>query len=245
MSKKKTRQRRQPEAPPPRIEGSSGRKKTVLVLSGVALFAALLVGTAAYYARPVDEPTAATKAPAASAAALVRFHSPTKGETSAKVHIVEFLDPACETCSRFYPFVNEFMKANPGRVRVSIRYAPFHSGSKEVVRLLEAARKQGKFWETLEALLGSQRTWVVNHTARLDLAWSAIQGVGLQIDRVKQDMQSAEIDRVIQQDLEDAVALNVTQTPEFFVNGRPMPSFGFEQLRSLVERALREQYGSA
>ena len=214
------------------------KKNTALTLSGVLLFAVVLVATAAFYARPVEEP-----ALAANAAALVRFHSPTLGEADGKVHIVEFLDPACETCSRFYPFVKQFMKDNPGRVRVSIRYAPFHRGSDDVVRLLEAARKQGKFWQTLEALLVSQPRWVVNHTARLDLAWDAIQGVGLQLDRIKQDMQAPEVTRVIQQDIEDAVLLNVTKTPEFFVNGRPMPSFGYEQLRTLVERALRESYG--
>jgi hypothetical protein len=30
----------------------------------------------------------------------------------------------------------------------------------------------------------------------------------------------------------------VTQTPEYFVNGRPLPSFGFEQLKKLVDEAL-------
>ncbi len=29
-------------------------------------------------------------------------------------------------------------------------------------------------------------------------------------------------------------------TPEFFVNGRPLPSFGYEQLRKLVDDALKE-----
>jgi hypothetical protein len=30
----------------------------------------------------------------------------------------------------------------------------------------------------------------------------------------------------------------VTKTPEYFVNGRPLPSFGFEQLRTLVDEEL-------
>ena len=35
---------------------------------------------------------------------LIRMHSPTLGNMQAKVVIVEFLDPACETCRSFYPF---------------------------------------------------------------------------------------------------------------------------------------------
>ncbi len=155
---------------------------------------------------------------------------------------MEFLDPACETCGSFYPFVKQMIAANPDRIRLSIRYAPFHKGSDQVVRLLEAARKQGKYWETLEALLAAQRQWVIQHTARLDLAWKPIEGVGLQMQKLKEDMNAPEVAGVIQQDLQDAVALNVTKTPEFFVNGRPMPSFGYEQLKTLVDQALRDAY---
>jgi protein-disulfide isomerase len=180
--------------------------------------------------------------PVANQAALVRPHSPTLGEPGARVHIVEFFDPACETCRAFYPFVKQMMAANPGRIRLSVRYAPFHPGSDQVVKALEAARKQGKYWQSLEAVLEAQPRWTVNHTARLDLAWSAFERAGVRIEQLKQDMNSPEIAAEIKQDLQDAVALNVTQTPEFFVNGRPMPSFGYEQLKTLVDDALREAY---
>ncbi|NMG42229.1 thioredoxin domain-containing protein [Aromatoleum toluvorans] len=35
------------------------------------------------------------------------MHSPTLGKADAPVVIVEFLDPACETCRAFYPRVKE------------------------------------------------------------------------------------------------------------------------------------------
>ena len=69
-----------------------------------------------------------------------------------------------------------------------------------------------------------------------------MQGLGLDLDRVKRDMKAPELTQVIRQDIEDAVKLNVTKTPEFFVNGRPMPSFGYEELETLVREALREAY---
>jgi len=43
----------------------------------------------------------------------------------------------------------------------------------------------------------------------------------------------------MQRDIDDAKALKVTATPEYFVNGRPMPSFGLQQLQDLVNEALR------
>ena len=206
-----------------------------ILLGAIAVGVLLIVGGMLAYLSPSGNP-------AAEQAALVRPHSPSFGDANAKVHIVEFLDPACETCASFYPFVKKMMAANPGRIRLSIRYAPFHKGSDEVVRLLEASRKQGKYWQTLEALLASQRKWVVQHTARLDLAWGAIEGVGLRMDELKKDMQAPELAGLIRQDIQDAVTLNVTKTPEFFVNGKPMPSFGYEQLKNLVDQALRQAY---
>ena len=36
--------------------------------------------------------------------------------------------------------------------------------------------------------------------------------------------------------------LGVTKTPEYFVNGRPLPRFGLEELQGLVAEELRNSY---
>jgi protein-disulfide isomerase len=174
--------------------------------------------------------------------ALVRDHSPTLGAPDARVHIVEFLDPACETCRAFYPFVKELMAAAPGRIRVIVRYAPFHDGSDQLVKMLEAAKLQGKFWETLEAMFASQPNWAAHHNPQPELVWNHLDGIGLDIEKLKADMASPAVAAAVRQDLDDARALNVTKTPEFFVNGRPMPSFGYEQLQQLVQEELSTAY---
>jgi len=174
--------------------------------------------------------------------ALVRDHSPTLGAVDARVHIVEFLDPACETCRAFYPFVKELMAAAPGRIRVIVRYAPFHDGSEQLVKMLHAAKLQGKFWETLEVMFASQPNWAAHHNPQPELVWNYLDGIGLDIAKLKADMASPAVAAAVRQDLDDARALNVTKTPEFFVNGRPMPSFGYEQLQQLVQEELSTAY---
>ena len=74
--------------------------------------------------------------------------------------------------------------------------------------------------------------------SRAELIWPSLARAGLDIELLKTDMQSPDIARVIAQDVADARTLNVTKTPEYFVNGRPLPSFGFEQLRTLVDEEL-------
>ena len=77
--------------------------------------------------------------------ALMRSHSPSMGRADASVVIVEFFDPACETCSTFYPMVKQLMAKHPDRIRLVMRYAPFHKGSDKVVAVLEATRRQRQF----------------------------------------------------------------------------------------------------
>ena len=87
---------------------------------------------------------------------LVRMHSPVFGPQNASVTIVEFFDPACETCRAFYPIVKNLLAQYPNEVRLVLRYAPFHHGSDQVVKLLESAKSQGKYQAVLEAVLAAQ-----------------------------------------------------------------------------------------
>ena len=173
---------------------------------------------------------------------FVRPHSPTLGSDDAKVYIVKFTDPACETCASFSPFIKQAMEAYPGQVKVVIRYAPFHEGADGAVRILEAARKQGKFWETLQLLYRRQSTWTQHHRVVLDEIWQFLPEVGLDVERVKKDMGDPSIAAIIEQDLADARALGVRKTPGFFVNGKPLEPFGKGPLLALIKAEIRETY---
>lgn len=204
-------------------------KRGILVaaaVGGLAVFAALWWG----FLKPSDQAGAVM----VDRSLLVRPHSPSEGPPAAPVVIVEFFDPACGTCRMFYPLVKNLMAQYPDRTRLVMRYAPFHTGSDKVVAVLEAARRQGKFWETLEALLDSQDDWASNHTAKVGLIWKHLDRVGLNMEQLAFDMTAPEVQLAIDQDMRDANALGVSQTPEYFVNGWPLPEFGFEQLQQLV-----------
>lgn len=212
-------------------------RKILAIASALGLMVAFVAAVLIYNGK---QEAAARQLAEANRAALMRMHAPTLGKQDAPVVIVEFLDPACETCRAFYPLVKEMMAANPEKIRLVLRYAPFHNGSDKVVAVLEAARKQGKFWPTLEALLASQAEWAPHHTPQVALVWKHLEGVGLNMEQMTFDLTAPEIGQVIAQDLADARALNVTKTPGFFVNGKPLTTFGYEPLKKLVNDALSE-----
>jgi len=211
------------------------KQKALFIVAAVVLLAAFAVGAWIYKGRE----TAPAARPADPAYAhLVRMHSPTLGKPDAKVQIVEFLDPACSACARFYPLVKQILAENPDQIRLVLRYAPFHRGADAVVAVLAAAHKQGQFWPALQALLASQASWTQQHTAQVNLVWKQLEGLGLNLEQVRADMGSPEIARAIAQDLADAKALEVTKTPQFFVNGKPLTQFGYEPLKAMVDEAL-------
>ncbi len=204
----------------------------VVLLAGVVLAVVDLGGQA-----PTVEPTSDPRV-----AALVSEQAPTIGSPDARVHIVEFIDPACGTCAMFYPMVKQWLNEAPDKLRLSIRHVPFHEGVDYAVRVLEASREQGKYWETLETLLMTQRQWVTNHIVQQDRVLPAIAAVGLDLEKLQADMNSPAVLARMARDQEDAVTLRVSATPEYFVNGRPLPSFGQQQLLDLVREELDKAY---
>jgi protein-disulfide isomerase len=191
--------------------------------------------TAAATATPTP-PAAAEAVPLAPdlASRLVRSYSPVIGPANAPVTIVEFLDPACEACRAFAPVVKQILFLHPEDVRVVVRYAAFHQGSDEAIRLLEAARRQGKFETLLTALFDGQDTWASHHSPNLQEAWKIATASGLDMARARKDAASSEAGELLRQENDDIVALKVERTPTFFVNGKPLVDFGAEPLMKLV-----------
>ena len=174
--------------------------------------------------------------------AVSRSGSPSKGAADAKVTIIEFFDPACETCAQFYPLVNNIIKKYPGKVKVEMRYTPFHKGADKVVAMLEAAHLQGEFWSALKLLFANQQGWTHHHTAQPELALRFLATLAINQQQLETDMMSEKVLKVIAQDVSDAETLNVRATPQFFVNGKPLTRFGYRELVNMVEEAIAVAY---
>lgn len=216
------------------------KKNNIIIATVVIMIAIFAIATYVYNTKQVEQKTnLATQ----NSSALIAEHSPRKGNPHAKVTIVEFVDPACETCKDFHPIIKDLLKKYPAKINVVIRYAPFHQGSDQMVGILEAARKQDKFWDTLDLMFETQSSWAIHHQARPDLFWNILKKSKiLDLARLQQDMNDPAIGKVIQKDLADGKTLGANKTPTFFVNGKPLPSFGYNQFMDLVNSELAANY---
>lgn len=170
---------------------------------------------------------------------LIRTNSASLGPANAKVTIVEFIDPECESCRAFYPYVKNIMAENKEDIRLVIRYAPFHQNSLFAAKMLEAIRLQGKYWQALELFLELQPEWGSHHAPKPELLWTYLPLIQVDVEKVKTDMELASIKNLIEQDIQDGKDLVVTKTPTFYVNGELLTKFGYNELRSLVLSKLK------
>ncbi|PHS36995.1 MAG: disulfide bond formation protein DsbA [Sulfurovum sp.] len=210
-------------------------QKKIIIFTSIGLIVLFIL--AGYFYKN-QQTTTLQKMAGEQAELFERPYSWSIGPKDAKVHLVEFMDPACETCALFHPFVKDIMMKNEGKIRLTLRYATFHDGSEEVVKMLEAARMQGKFIETLEMMFATQRYWASHHHPNPQLLMEFLPKLGLDMEKLAKDMKDPILDKMIAQDMADAKALGASKTPAYFVNGKPLQTFGHEPLKELIYSAF-------
>ncbi|QZA78150.1 thioredoxin domain-containing protein [Deefgea tanakiae] len=215
------------------------KNSTLIISSSIALITAFAVGAYIYTNQQKQEQQQIAQS---SGQELTRFGMPSIGAADAKVNIVEFFDPACEACRAFYPVVKNTVNFNGDKVKLTLRYATFHQGSDYVAKALEATRLQNKYWESVEAVLASQPEWAAHGAPQPELIWNALAQIGLDVEKAKLDMNSPQIAARLAQDAADVVTLKVQKTPSFFVNSKPLTTFGADAFNALVQSEVAIAY---
>jgi protein-disulfide isomerase len=230
-------------------------KKEVKILGVIAILVIIgaVVG-ASYYRKSVQDvriggnPNSNNQQSQALLETLVRPDSPTLGPADAKVTLVEFLDPECESCAAFAPVVKKIMKDYDGKIRLVVRYMPLHPNSLKAAALTEAAGEQGKYWQMQDYLFQKQSEWGTRHgpaatTAQPDvnvLFDKYVVDMGLDAAQVKAAINDNRFQAKLQRDLRDGQQLGVRQTPSFFVNGRKLARFSESDLRALIDDEMKK-----
>ena len=222
--------------------------KEIKILGAVAVVViiAAVVGTS-YYRSSVQEVRKPVTSPNKSDAQLIRPDSPTLGPADAKVTLVEFYDPECESCAAFHPVVKKILKDYEGKIRLVVRYMPLHPNSLSAATLTEAAGEQGKYWEAQELLFARQHEWGQRHGPAAAsqpppninaLFQKYAEELGLDLAKANAAVKENRYGAKIEQDRKDGHALGVRRTPTFFVNGRELIRFGEADLRRLIDEEM-------
>jgi len=155
--------------------------------------------------------------------------APVGGNPTGDVTLVEFFDYNCPYCRRVAPTVVELEEADPGLRLVYKEFPILGPGSEFAARAALAARKQGKYVPFHKALM--RATDQVTEPTVMEIA----REVGLDTERLEQDMRDPAIQEAIARNLQLANALGITGTPSFVVGDRMVPGAAdFRTLQGLI-----------
>lgn len=163
------------------------------------------------------------------------------GTSTAKVTLVEYLDFECEACGAYYPIVTQLKQEYKDDMRLVVRYFPLpgHKNSRTAAHAVEAAGKQGKFWEMYSILFTKQSEWGEQQMSNQNqFEKYAVEAGVMNIEQWKKDVVSDEVKKRVEDSYKEAVSLNLQGTPSFFLDGKRIENpKGFESFKLLIENA--------
>lgn len=143
------------------------------------------------------------------------FHQandPFVGNPNGKVTVVEFFDYQCPHCVDMAPVIEGIVKANPN-LRIVFKEFPIRGPMSETAaRAALAANLQGKYAAFSHALLTSKQIPLTE-----DIIFQTAKSNGLDVEKLKKDMNSPTVDKQLKNNLKLAQDLKLFGTPALFI----------------------------
>jgi protein-disulfide isomerase len=157
---------------------------------------------------------------------------PAKGESSARLTLVEFLDYQCPYCGQFsretMPQIEkEYIET--GKVRYVVVNLPLEAMHKSAFKAAEAAAcagEQGKFWEMHERLFNNQQI--------IEQWKTHAEAIGLDVNRFEECLRTGRQGAQVRSDIVEAHGAGLTGTPTFFLAYTDPKSTTIKTLTKLV-----------
>jgi protein-disulfide isomerase len=156
------------------------------------------------------------------------------GNPNGDVTLVEFFDYRCGYCKKFHPVLAELLKTDKN-LRVVYKEFPILGPDSQlasqaaIAALIQDPKLYLPFHNALMSARGN-----LNQQRILDIA----EEIGLDIGRLKNNLQARKIKEVIAANYELAQNLNITGTPGFVIGDTVIPGYvDVTQMRSLIQEA--------
>lgn len=157
--------------------------------------------------------------------------SPVGGNPQGDVTLVEFFDYNCPYCRAAAPMLEKAMEADTGLKLVYKEFPILGPGSEFAARAALASERQGKYEAFHEAMMSYSGS--IDESSTLELA----ETVGLDVERLEEDMEDPDISAAIERNLALARELRISGTPAFVA--------GDDVIRSLVDLPTLQRFIAA
>jgi protein-disulfide isomerase len=158
--------------------------------------------------------------------------SPIAGNPKGDVTLVEFFDYRCPYCKQVEPALERLVGEDRQLRFIFKEYPVLGPDSDIAARVALAAKKQGKYDAFHRAMMAT-----AGHIDEATI-YKVAGSVGLDIDKVKQDMHSPDVDKQLKSNLDLGKTLDLDGTPSFIVGDTIIPgAISAGELRQLIADA--------
>lgn len=157
------------------------------------------------------------------------------GNPKGNVTIVEFFDYQCIHCKKMSPVIDSLLKKDSD-LRVVYKEFPIFGKSSEIAsRAALAAGMQGKYQAMHNALIS------IDKRLNDQIVMATAKSLGLDMKKLKTDMQSKEVTAILDANRELAEKLHLMGTPAFIVASTPNGQFKAGSEPSFIPGAASEE----
>ena len=160
--------------------------------------------------------------------------TPVGGNPKGNVTIVEFFDYRCPYCKQVLPALQALLKEDHGLRFVYKEFPVLGPASVTAAHAALAAQRQGKY-EAFHTAMMAAKGQITE-----DTIYKVAGSVGLDVDRLKQDMAAPEIEQELKANLALAEALNIRGTPGFIIGKKIVPgALDLDALKDMIAEARK------
>ena len=160
--------------------------------------------------------------------------TPVGGNPKGNVTIVEFFDYRCPYCKQVLPALQALLKEDHGLRFVYKEFPVLGPASVTAAHAALAAQRQGKY-EAFHTSMMAAKGQITE-----DTIYKVAGSVGLDVDRLKQDMAAPEIEQELKANLALAEALNIRGTPGFIIGKKIVPgALDLDALKDMIAEARK------
>lgn len=151
------------------------------------------------------------------------------GNKDHKVVLIEYGDFQCPGCFAAHSTIKEVTEKYKDQLTFVFRNMPIvsiHPNARAAAAAVEAAGLQGKYWEMNNLMYQNQQNWSnLSVTERGEEFKRYATQIGIDPNRLEQDMGSSNVAKKIDFDTAIAGRQQATETPYFFLNGERLNQY--------------------
>jgi len=170
-------------------------------------------------------------------------NEPVKGNKDAEITIVEFSEFQCPFCRKGAYAVEEVIEDYKDKVKLVFKHMPlaFHKEAKPAAFFTIAVKityGDEKFFQTAKKLFEKQSEWKKDHLKAFE---KYAKELGMDWNKVKSAMESPEADKILKEDMAEAVRHGIRGVPAFFINGKMVSGAKKkEYFKAVIDNLLKQ-----